>query len=75
MRSRIDAEMKTAHSLASMLSLLRQCGDDKLEVDPVALGHVNELICDSVLNVWEQLDTFIYLVEARLQLGEFGEGG
>jgi len=74
MRRRVDAEMKTAQSLASMLALLRQCGDDKLEVDPVALAHVNELISDSVLNVWEQLDGFIYLVEARMQLGEFKDG-
>ena len=73
MRRSIDAEAKTAHSLASMLALLQKCGDDKLEVDPVALGHVNELISNSVLNIWEILDDFIYLVQARSELERLGK--
>jgi len=68
MRKCIDAEAKTAHSLASMLALIKYCGVDTLEVDPVALGHVNELISNSVLNIWEILDEFIYLVKAKSEL-------
>jgi predicted class III extradiol MEMO1 family dioxygenase len=68
MRKKVDEEAKTAHSLSSMLALVQHCGDDKLEVDPVALGHVNELIGGCILNIWEYLDDFIYLVQAKSNL-------
>ena len=65
MRQKFDTEAKTIHSLASLLSLLQHCGDDKLEVDTDALGFVHGLIDKSILNIWEMLDDFIYIVEAQ----------
>jgi len=70
MRQKIDAEAKTIHSLANLLALFRQCGDDKIQIDPVALGHVHSLIESSILNIWETLDNFIYIVEARQVLAD-----
>ncbi len=70
MRQKIDAEAKTIHSLTNLLALLRQCGDDKIQVDPVALGHVHSLIESGILNIWEMLDNFIYIVEARQVLAD-----
>ena len=72
MRKRFDSEAKTAHSLSSMLALLQQCGDDWINVDPVALGHVNEMISKSILNIWEILDNFIYIVQAQSELEQLG---
>ncbi len=75
MRQKIDAEAKTIQSLANLLALLRQCGDDKIQIDPMALGHVHSLIESSILNIWEILDNFIYIVEARQVLAdELNEG-
>ena len=70
MRQKVDAEAETIQSLANLLALFRQCGDDKIHVDPVALGHVHSLIESSFLNIWEMLDNFIYIVEARRVLGD-----
>ena len=72
MRKRIDAEAKTVYCLSSMLALLQQSGDDRIEVDPVALGHVNGMISHSMLNIQEMLDDFIFLVRAESELGRVG---
>lgn len=64
-RRRIDAEANSIFSITSMLALLETCGDDKIEVDPVALGKINQMLNKNILNIWEILDDFIYLVEAR----------
>lgn len=68
MRNSIDAEAKNIYCLSSMLVLLQQCGDDRIELDPVALGHVNSMISHSMLNIQEILDDFIYIVRARSEL-------
>lgn len=70
MREKFETEAKTIESLASLLALLQDCGDDRLTVNPVALGYVHTIIEQSILNIWEQLDNFIYLVEARQALEE-----
>lgn len=75
MRRGIDAEAKTIHSLASLLALLQRSGDDRIEVDPVALGHINEQICTGILNIWEMLDDFIYIVQARSDLERVNKRG
>lgn len=72
MRKHIDAEAKTVYCLSSMLALLQQCGDDRIEVDPVALGHINEMISRGMLNIQEMLDDFIYMVRAQSELGRLG---
>jgi len=63
-------EAKTIQNLANLLALFQQCGDDKIQIDPVALGHVHSLIESSILNIWETLDNFIYIVEARQVLAD-----
>ncbi len=65
MRQKVDIEAKTIYSLANLLALLQQCGDDRIHIDPIALGYVQSLIERSILNIWEMLDDFIYIVEAR----------
>ena len=68
MRQRVDNEAKTIQSLASLLALLQHCGDDGIQIDPVALGYSQSLIEKSILNIWEMLDDFIYIIEARQML-------
>ncbi len=73
MRQKVDAEAKTIQSLASILSLLKHSGDDSVAIDPVALGHIHQLIEHSILNIVEQLDDFIFLSAARVELEEAEE--
>ena len=68
MRQRIDVEANSIYSITSMLALIETCGDDKAEVDPVALGKINHLLNKNILNIWEILDDFIYIVQAKLEL-------
>lgn len=64
-RQIIDAELKTIYSLSHVLAILEdQATESSLSFDPVALGHVHQLINKSTLNVWEVLDDFIYIIEA-----------
>jgi len=46
-----------------MLALLDRCGDDTIEIDPVALGKINQKLNKNILTIWEILDDFIYLVQ------------
>lgn len=64
-RRRIDAEANSIFSITSMLALLETCGDDKLPIDPVALGKLNLTLNNNILNIWEILDDFIYIVQAK----------
>ncbi len=73
MRRRVDVEANTIHSITSMLALLETCGDDSIEVDPVALGKVNRIINGNILNIREILDDFIYIVQAKLELEQLEE--
>jgi hypothetical protein len=68
MRHKLDAEASSIFNITSMLALFDNCGDDKLEVDPVALGKLNQTLNSNILNIWEILDDFIYLVQAKLEL-------
>ena len=54
--------------MTSMLALLDRCGDDTIEIDPVALGKINQKLNKNILNIWEILDDFIYLVQAKSEL-------
>ena len=69
-RRRIDAEANSIFSITSMLGLLETNGDDKIEVDPVALGNINQMLNKNILNIWEILDDFIYIVHAKSVLEE-----
>ncbi len=68
MRRRIDVEANTIHSITSMLVHFEACGDDKINVDPVTLGKINQMLNTNILNIWEILDDFIYIVQAKLEL-------
>ena len=68
MRRKLDVEADTILSITSMLALLETCGDDTIKVDPVALGRVNQMIKDNILNIWEILNDFIYIVDAKSEL-------
>ena len=65
MRHKIDTEANSIFGITSMLALLETCGDDKIEVDPVALGKINQRLNKNILNIWEILDDFIYIVQAQ----------
>jgi len=56
-----------------MLALLETCGDDVIKVDPVALGKVHQIINDNILNIWEIMEDFIYILDAKLELEESNE--
>lgn len=68
MRYRIDVEANTIYSITSMLALLEASGDDRTEVDPVALGKINQMLNKNIMTIWEILDDFIYLIHAQSEL-------
>ncbi len=68
MRQKIDVETSIVFSITSMLALLETNGNDRIEVDPVVLGKINQLLNTKILNTWEIMDDFIYLVQARAEL-------
>ena len=70
MRHRIDTESNNIFSITSILSLLETCGDDKIEVDPIALAKISHILNKNILNIWEILDDFIYIVQAQSVLEE-----
>jgi len=72
MRHKLDVEADSILSITSMLALLETCGDDTIKVDPVALGKVNQLLKDNILNIWEILNDYIYIVDAKLELERVG---
>ena len=74
-RHRIDAEANSIFAMTNMLALLETCGDDKIEVDPVALGKINQMLNKNILNIWEILDDFIYIVQAQSVLADLELSG
>ena len=70
MRQKLDMEANSIFAITSMLSQFDKCGDDRMEVDPVALAKVHQMMNHNILNIWEILDDFIYLVQAKLELEE-----
>ncbi len=72
-RHKIDAEANIISSLTSMLTLLGTSGDDKIEVVPIALGKINQLLNTHILNIWEILDDFIYIIQAQSILDNVDE--
>ena len=68
MRRKLDVEANSIFAFTSMLALLNRCGDDTIEVDPVALGKINQMLNTNILNIWEILDDFVYIVQAKTVL-------
>ena len=69
-RNRIDIEANSIYSVTSLNALLESCGDNTLNVDPVALGKMHQALNKNILNIWEILDDFIYIVQAKSILQE-----
>ena len=67
-RHNIDIEANSIYAITSLLALMETCGDDTMEVDPVALGKINQILNKNILNIWELLDDFIYIVQAKSEL-------
>jgi hypothetical protein len=68
---KIDAELRTIYSLSHLLAVFEdQATHANLTLDKVAPEHVHQLISKSTLNIWEILDDFIYIVEARTTVNE-----
>ena len=67
-RNSIDTEANSIYAITSILALMETCGDDKMEADPVALGKINQILNKNILNIWELLDDFIYIVQAKSEL-------
>jgi len=65
-RDRIDIEANSIYAVTSLIALLESCGDDTLNLDPVALGKIHKILNTNILNIWEILDDFIYIVQARM---------
>ena len=65
-RDRIDIEANSIYAVTSLIALLESCGDDTLNLDPVALGKIHQTLNTNILNIWEILDDFIYIVQARM---------
>ena len=70
MRRRVDIEVNTIFSITSMLALFETSGDDTINVDPIAIGKINQTLNKNILNIWEILDDFIYIVQARTLIEE-----
>ena len=65
-RDKIDKEANSIYAVTSLIALLESCGDDTLNIDPVALGKIHQTLNTNILNIWEILDDFIYIVQARM---------
>ena len=65
-RDRIDIEANSIYAVTSLIALLESCGDDTLNLDPIALGKIHKILNTNILNIWEILDDFIYIVQARM---------
>ncbi|MBL1274793.1 MAG: hypothetical protein COB30_001775 [Ectothiorhodospiraceae bacterium] len=73
-RQKIDADLQMIYSLSHLLASFEKYSiDENMELDPVALGHVHQMINKSALNIWEKLDDFIYIVQAKSALEKLEE--
>lgn len=70
MREKIDAEIKLIRSLSTMMGKFEQFEQDKMEIDPVALGTIHQKIEQSILEIWHQLDDFLLVNNAKAALEE-----
>ena len=73
MRREITKRIDRTVALVHLLSLLQHCGDDEIEVSPMALAVVADLVESEVCRIQEILDDFIYVVEAEEVLGRGSE--
>ncbi len=67
-RRLVHEDIKTLYALSNVLAMFKDIHNDQVLIDPHVLARVNELMNQSVLNIWEQLDEFIPLAAAELTL-------
>ena len=70
MRHKIDVDQELIYAISSILAMLKRLDDDRLLIDPTALGHVNKLMNNAVMNIWEELNNFIHIADAEMTLDE-----
>lgn len=68
LRQRCDAPINNIQHLSSLFASFNQCEANTITLDPEALAHVHAMILSSVLTISEQLDEFIYRIDARQKL-------
>ena len=64
-RAHVTQRVDRVVAVAGLLMLLKQCGDDAVEVSPSALAGLGDLIDSDVCAIQELLDGFIYAVDAE----------
>ena len=57
-------------AVAHLMGLLKHCGDDAVEVSPASLAVVADMIDQDICAIQEQLDEFIYVLDAEEAVGE-----
>lgn len=62
---RVDRIVAVAH----LLSLLRHCGENSIEVSPMALAVVADLVDQDACSIQETLDEFLFQGDAEEALG------
>jgi hypothetical protein len=67
-RGAVTKRVDRTVSLMHLLGLLRHCGDDAVEVSPVALAVVADLVDADVTSMQELLDGWLYVGEAEAVL-------
>ena len=65
-------------ALSHLLSLLKHCGDDTVEVSANAMGVVGDMLDADVCAIQETLDGFLHLLDAEeaiVSMEEIRNGG
>lgn len=68
MRKGVGEKAQHAGNLAYILSLLEHCDEDMIPVDPKVLAAFADEINSDVCSMLEQLDEFIFIVNAEQAL-------
>ena len=70
MRNAVTKRVDRIVAVAHLLSLLRHCGDDTVEVSPSAIAVVADLVDQDACGIQESLDEFIFQGDAESALPE-----
>lgn len=68
MRKGISEKAADIHNLSHLLSLLEHCEADSILVDPKVLASFADQINSDICAIQEQLDDFIFIVNAEQAL-------
>jgi len=52
-------------AVVHLMGLLKHSGDDTVEVSPSALATIGDIIDSDICSIQEQLDEFIYILDAE----------